>query len=166
MKITKITLAAALMVAVAFTSCKPKDADIQTGIEAAFKADPKAATTKVEVKEGVATISGECADEACKANCAKLAEGVKGVKPPVVNNCTVKAVVEAPASLTTSSLDAATQQKVKDGLKDMKTLTIAGFSGKGVIINGEISKEGKTKLMQMLASARVILDVASKITIK
>jgi hyperosmotically inducible periplasmic protein len=166
MKFTKISLAAALMVAVAFTSCKPKDADIQTGVEAALKAEPKAATTKVEVKEGVVTLSGVCADADCKANCEKLAASVKGVKPPVVNNCTIAEVVAPIASLTTSSLDAATQQKVKDGLKDMKTLTIGGFSGKGVIINGEISKDGKMKLMQMLSSAKVLLDAASKITIK
>jgi hyperosmotically inducible periplasmic protein len=165
MKITKITLAAALMVAVAFTSCKPKDADILSGVETALKADPKTAGTKVEVKEGVVTLSGECADADCKANCEKLAAAVKGVKPPVVNYCTVKPVEVAPASLTTT-LTADVMQKVKDGLKDMKTLTIAGFSGKGVIINGEISKDGKMKLMQMLASAKVLLDATSKITIK
>lgn len=164
MKITKITMAAALMLAVAFTSCKPKDADVKTAIETALKADPSAATTMVDVKDGVATISGVCKDDACKAGCEKLVAGIKGVKS-VVNNCTVIPPAPAPASLTTT-LDAATQQKVKDGLKDMKTLVLQGFSGKGAIINGEISKEGKTKLMQMLASAKVMLDAASKITMK
>ncbi len=165
MKFTKITLAVALMVAVAFTSCKPKDADILTGVEAALKADPKTASTKVEVKDGVVTLSGECADADCKANCEKLAGAVKGVKPPVVNNCTVTPPVVAPASLTTT-LSAEVMQKVKDGLKDMTTLTIGGFTGKSVIINGDISKDGKMKLMQMLASAKVLLDATSKITIK
>jgi hyperosmotically inducible periplasmic protein len=166
MKITKITMAAALMLAVAFTSCKPKDADIAKGVEAALKAEPKAATTKVEVKDGVVTLSGECADADCKANCEKLAAAVKGVKPPVVNNCTVAPPPPPPPASMTTTLDAATQQKVKDGLKDMTTLTLQGFSGKGAIINGEISKEGKMKLMQMLASAKVMLDAASKITMK
>jgi hyperosmotically inducible periplasmic protein len=164
MKITKITMAAAMMLAVAFTSCKPKDADVKTAVETALKADPMAATTTVDVKEGVATITGVCKDDACKANCEKLAAGVKGVKS-VVNSCTVTPPPPPPASLATT-LDAATQQKVKDGLKDMTTLTLAGFSGKGAIINGEISKDGKMKLMQMLASAKVLLDAASKITIK
>jgi hyperosmotically inducible periplasmic protein len=164
MKITKITMAAAMMLAVAFTSCKPKDADVKTAVETALKADPMAATTSVDVKEGVATITGVCKDDACKANCEKLAAGVKGVKS-VVNSCTVTPPPPPPASLATT-LDAATQQKVKDGLKDMTTLTLAGFSGKGAIINGEISKDGKMKLMQMLASAKVLLDAASKITIK
>jgi hyperosmotically inducible periplasmic protein len=164
MKITKITMAAAMMLAVAFTSCKPKDADVKTAVETALKADPMAATTSVDVKEGVATITGVCKDDACKANCEKLAAGVKGVKS-VVNSCTVTPPPPPPASLATT-LDAATQQKVKDGLKDMTTLTLAGFSGKCAIINGEISKDGKMKLMQMLASAKVLLDAASNITIK
>jgi hyperosmotically inducible periplasmic protein len=165
MKITKITMAAALMLAVAFTSCKPKDADVKTAIETALKADAMAAATMVDVKDGVATITGVCKDDACKAGCEKLVAGVKGVKS-VVNNCTVAPPPPPPPASMTTTLDAATQQKVKDGLKDMTTLTLQGFSGKGAIINGEISKEGKTKLMQMLASAKVMLDAASKITMK
>lgn len=168
MKFTKMTIAAALLVAVAFTSCKPKDADILSKVETALKADPKAAGTKAEVKDGVVTLSGEVADAECKASCEKVAGEVKGVKLPVVNNLSFTApvvVAPPPASLTTS-LDEATMQKVKDGLKDMKTLTLAGFSGKGAIINGELTKEAKIKLMQMLASSKVLLDPTSNITIK
>jgi hyperosmotically inducible periplasmic protein len=164
MKLTKITIAMALMLSVAFTSCGPKDADIKTAVETSLKADASAASTMVEVKDGVATITGMCIDDACKANCEKLAASAKGVKS-VVNSCTVAPPVVVPASVATL-LDAATQQKVKDGLKDMTTLTLQGFSEKGAIINGEISKAGKMKLMQMLASAKVLLDGASNITIK
>lgn len=71
MKLTKISLVAALIIAVAFTSCKPKDADVQAKIEAAIKADASMAGTTVSVKDGVATLSGECKDDACKANCEK-----------------------------------------------------------------------------------------------
>jgi hyperosmotically inducible periplasmic protein len=165
MKITKITMAAALMLAVAFTSCKPKDADVKAAVETALKADAMAAATTVDVKDGVATISGVCKDDACKAGCEKLVAGIKGVKS-VVNNCTVAPPPPPPPASMATTLDAATQQKVKDGLKDMTTLTLQGFSGKGAIINGEISKDGKMKLMQMLASAKVLLDAASKITMK
>jgi hyperosmotically inducible periplasmic protein len=165
MKITKFAFIAAVALAVGFTSCKPKDSDVQASIVKALAADAGAANTKVEVKDGVATLTGECKDDACKANCEKLVAGVKGVKS-VVNSCTVTPPVAAPASLTTSSLDAATQQKVKDGLKDMVGLALQGFSGKGAIINGTTNAAGKTKLMQMLASAKVLLDVASKIDVK
>jgi hyperosmotically inducible periplasmic protein len=164
MKLTKITIAMAFMLSVAFTSCGPKDADIKTAVETSLKADASAASTMVEVKDGVATITGICKDDACKANCEKLVASAKGVKS-VVNNCTVAPPVVVPASVMTT-LNEATQQKVKDGLKDMTTLTLQGFTEKGAIINGEISKAGKMKLMQMLASAKVILDASSKITIK
>lgn len=165
MRISKITFGLALLLSLAVISCKPKDADIKIAIEAALKADPSASTTMVDVKEGVATISGVCKDDACKANCEKLIVGIKGVKS-VVNNCTIAPPPPPdPASLTTS-LDEATQQKVKDGLKDMKTLSLQGFSDKGAVINGEVSKADKMKLMQMLASAKVMLDTDSKITIK
>jgi hyperosmotically inducible periplasmic protein len=164
MKITKITLAAALMIAVAFTSCKPKDADIQTGIETAFKADPKAATTKVEVKEGVVTLTGECADADCKANCEKLAAAVKGVKPPVVNNCTIKPAVVAPAS-TAVVMDAKVMQTIKDGLKDIKGVVVDFATGKPVL-TGEVSAADRMKIMQMQSSAKVMFDVTKLMTKK
>ena len=165
MKITKITLIAALMLAVGFTSCKPKDSDIQAKVETALKADAMAANTKVSVVDGVVTLTGECKDAECKAGCEKLitTAAIKGVKS-ITNNCTLP-VVAAPASLTTT-LDASTQQKVKDGLKDMVGLTLQGFSGKGAIVNGSTNAAGKLKLMQMLASAKVLLDAASAITVK
>jgi hyperosmotically inducible periplasmic protein len=164
MKITKISLAAALMIAVAFTSCKPKDADIQAGIETAFKADPKASTTKVEVKEGVVTLSGECADADCKANCEKLAAAVKGVKPPVVNNCTVKPVVAVPAS-TAVVMDAKVMQTIKDGLKDIKGV-VADFATGKAVLSGEVSAADRMKIMQMMASSKIVADVTKLVTKK
>jgi hyperosmotically inducible periplasmic protein len=164
MKLFKILMAVAIVATVSFTSCKPKDADIKANIEEVIKKDAMMSSTTVEVKDGVATITGECKDAECKAMCEKNIAAVKGVKS-VVNNCSVKPVVAPPASLTTT-LDAATQQKVKDGLKDMKTVTLAGFSGTGAIINGEVSAAENMKIKQMLASAKVMLDATSKLTIK
>jgi hypothetical protein len=77
---------------ISFNSCKgkskePSDADIKAAIETQLKADPMAATTMVSFEKGVATITGECKDDSCKAHCAEIVKGVKGVKE-VVNNCT------------------------------------------------------------------------------
>ncbi|MEQ1554042.1 MAG: BON domain-containing protein [Ferruginibacter sp.] len=156
MKLTKISLVAALIIAVAFTSCKPKDADVQAKIEAAIKADASMAGTTVSVKDGVATLSGECKDDACKANCEKAVAAIKGVKS-VVNNCTVTPPVAAPATLTTV-LDAATMQKVKDGLKDLKGITL-DFAGDKAVLSGSVTKADRMKIMQMLMSAHVKSDV-------
>ena len=169
MKLTKLLVAIAIVTTVSFVSCKPKDADIQAAVETKLKSMPDmlTATPTVSVAGGVATLSGECKDEMCKAACEKAAAEVKGVKS-VVNNFTLPAPpppppAAAPASVTTA-LDAATQQKVKDGLKDIKGVTVE-FEGEKAVLTGEVSKVNRMKIMQMLASAKVKSDV-SKLTDK
>jgi hyperosmotically inducible protein len=156
---TSILLMGVLTLAISFNSCKKKmkDADIKAAIETALKADPMAAGTMVSVEKGVATISGECKDDMCKTHCAELVKGIKGVKS-VVNNCSVAPVVAPPVSLTTV-LDDATQQKVKDGLKDISGVSVE-FSGDKAILSGEVTKANRMKIMQMLASAKVKSDVS------
>lgn len=167
MKLTKLLMAVAIVTTVSFVSCKPKDADIQTAVEAKLKTMPDMLTgATVDVKDGVATLSGECKDEMCKAACEKAAGEVKGVKS-VVNNFTLPAPppppAAAPASLTTV-LDAATQQKVKDGLKDIKGVAVE-FDGEKAVLSGEVTKADRMKIMQMLSSAKVKSDV-TKLTDK
>ena len=169
MKLTKLLMAVAIVTTVSFASCKPKDADIQTAVEAKLKTMPDMVTAAtVDVKNGIATLSGECKDDMCKAACEKAAGEVKGVKS-VVNNFTLPApppppsLAAAPASLTTV-LDAATQQKVKDGLKDIKGVTVE-FAGEKAVLLGEVTKADRMKIMQMLSSAKVKSDV-TKLTDK
>jgi len=152
-------MAAVVAATLSFASCKPKDEDIKAKIETAIKADPMMTGAMVDVKDGVATISGEVKDTMCKSLCEKTVAGIKGVKS-VVNNCTVPApvVTPPPASLTTA-LDAATQQKVKDGLKDIKGVTVT-FEGEKAVLAGEVSKADRMKIMQMLGAAKVKSDVS------
>lgn len=86
----------------------------------------------------------------------KAVAAIKGVKS-VVNNCTVTPPVAAPATLTTV-LDAATMQKVKDGLKDLKGITL-DFAGDKAVLSGSVTKADRMKIMQMLMSAHVKSDV-------
>jgi hyperosmotically inducible periplasmic protein len=165
MKFTKVLLAVIISATLGFVSCSPKDADIQAAIDAKIKATPEMAGAMAEVKDGVATISGMVKDDACKAMCAKEIAGIKGVKS-VVDNCTVTPPPPpppAPASLTTT-LDGATQQKVKDGLKDIKGVTVE-FTGDKAVLSGAVSKADRMKIMQMLAAAKVQSDV-TKLTDK
>lgn len=161
MNLTKLLMAVVVSTTLLFISCKPKDADIKAAIETALKADPMMSGTMVDVKDGVATISGECKNPDCKTMCEKTVAAVKGVKS-VVNNCTVAPPPPPPppppASLTTM-LDEATQQKVKDGLKDIAGVTVE-FAGDKAILAGEVTKANRMKIMQMLAAAKVKSDVS------
>ncbi|MBL0359103.1 MAG: BON domain-containing protein [Chitinophagaceae bacterium] len=88
MKLSKVLFAVVIAATIGFVSCKAKDADIKAEIEKALKADPMMTGTTVDVNDGVATITGECKDDACRTMCEKTVTGIKGVKS-VVNNCTV-----------------------------------------------------------------------------
>lgn len=158
MKLTKLLMAVAVTATLFFVSCKPKDADIKAAVEKALKADPMMSNTTVDVKDGVVTMGGECKDDACKAMCEKTVTAVKGVKS-VVNNCTVTPPPPPPPASLTTVLDAATQQKVKDGLKDIPGVTVE-FSGDKAVLKGEVTQANRMKIMQMLASAKVLSDVS------
>ena len=159
MKLAQIAMATALLTTIAFTSCKPKDSEIKTNVEAALKSDMKMANTMVDVSDGKVTLSGECTDDACKAKCESTAAGVKGVKLPVINNLTVAApMVTAPAS-TTTMLDDAAKQAVNDGLKDIKGVTV-DFTADKAVVKGEVTPANRMKIMQILASAKVKSDVS------
>lgn len=140
---TKIALMAFFILAISSTSCKSKvsDADVKTAVETALKADPMAVNTMVSVEKGVATISGECKDDACKAHCADLVKGIKGVKE-VVNNCTI-------APPVVNSSDDALTMALTDALKDNPGVTGSVDMGK-IVLKGEIAKAKWAALKQML----------------
>jgi hyperosmotically inducible periplasmic protein len=166
MKFTKVLMAVAVMATLTFVSCKPKDADIKAKIEEALKADAMMTGTTVDVKDGVATISGECKDPSCKAMCEKTVAGIKGVKS-VVNNCTVAPPPPPPPASVNVTVDAAVMQKIKDGLKDIKGITSLDFTGDKAVIVGIVSKADNMKIKQILGAAKVALDAAaSKLTVK
>jgi len=71
---------------------KPKDPAIKTSVETALRADPQTSGVMVDVKDGIATITGTVKDAAAQAAAATIAAGVKGVKS-VQNNVTVEAPV-------------------------------------------------------------------------
>jgi hyperosmotically inducible periplasmic protein len=127
---------------------KAKDADIKASIETALKADPMAAGTMVDVKDGVATISGECKDEMCKAACEKTVAAVKGVKS-VVNNCTV---MPAPPPPTISADDPLTTA-VNDALKAFPGVSATVKDGI-VSLTGQIAKADRQKLMMALQALK------------
>ncbi len=158
MKISKLFLAIIVMATVGFVSCKPKDADIKASVDKVLQANPAMSAVTADVKDGVVTLAGTTMEDAEKMQAETEVKAVKGVKE-VINSISIPPPPPAPASVTTV-LDDATQQQVKDGLKDIPGVTVT-FSDDKAIISGSVTKANRMKIMQMLASAKVKSDVSN-----
>lgn len=134
MKIFRLLPAIMLMATLAFTGCKPKDADIKAAVEKSLKETPATAAVMVMVNEGVATLSGEVADEATKAALDAKVKGVKGVKS-VQNNTTLPAPPAAPVQITA---DDPLATAVRDATKDFSEVTASVADGV-ISVTGEIT---------------------------
>jgi hyperosmotically inducible periplasmic protein len=148
-KMLKIKLlAAVLLLTIGLSSCGKKDEVLQKEVETAVRATPGMENLSVAVEKGVVTLTGECKDDACKAKCAEIAKGIKGVKE-VVSNCTITpAVVEEVAAVVPEVADALTQA-ITDALKDYPT--VQSSLSEGVLtLTGEVSKDKIQKMMMGL----------------
>ena len=158
-KLGKMLTALALIATVSFVSCKPKDADVQKNVQA-----KEAAGIAVEVKDGVATLTGVVTDEAAKAKAEEVAKGEKGVSS-VVNNITVaEPVVVAPVTAPVIAVDDVLTKAVADATKDFSTVKAEVKDGI-VWLNGEIKKADLPKLMMVLNSLKP-KKIENKLTIK
>ena len=146
MKLTKLLTVVMLLVTVGFVGCKPKDADIQKAIEQAISTIPDASGATIEVKDGIATISGEFKDDAARLAAETAAKAVKGVKSVVNNGTVVIPVVAAPVEITA---DDPLAKAVIDATKDFPTVKAEVKDGV-ITLNGEIKKASLPKLMQSL----------------
>lgn len=160
MKITNVLMAVAIITTTGFLSCKPKDADIKSAVEAKLTAKPDMSNTMVSVNDGVATISGECMDETCKADCEKMTSEVKGVKS-VVNNLTVPPPPPPPVAVT---VDETLKNGVNDALKDFSTVT-ADVTDGIVTLTGSIKKNDLPKVMMAISSLKP-MKIENKLTVK
>jgi hyperosmotically inducible protein len=167
MKLNKVLAIIIIPAGLFLTGCAPKDADIKARVDDVIKADSLFTGANAEVKDGIVTITGEMKDSTCKDMCVKTIreKDIKGVKE-VVNNATVKPQVISPIlNAVTTVLDEDTQQKVKDGLKDIKGVTVS-FDTEKVILVGQVSEADRIKIMGVLAWAKVKSDVDKLITKK
>lgn len=126
----------ALTVSFGAVSCKKKvsDADLQTKATAVVTANP---TASVEVKDGVAHLSGTFATEEEKNAAITSLKSIEGVKD-VMDMATV---APAPVVETTSAVDPAVQQKVTDALKDFPSVKVE-------VVNGELTLTGNVSATQ------------------
>lgn len=131
---------AALAIAVSFgsISCKKKisDADLQTQATTIVTSNPNAS---VEVKNGVAHLSGTFADEQSKNAMIAQLKTVNGIKE-VMDMTKIEAPVVAPVA-TSSAVDPAVQQKVQDAVKDFPSVKVE-------VVNGELTLTGNVSSLQ------------------
>lgn len=146
MKITKTFIAIFLSASVLFFSCKPKDADVQSSINQKFAATPECTGATASVADGVATLTGEVKDDACKNMAGTTAEGIKGVKS-VVNNLTTTPPPPPPAAAVNP--DTALAQGVTDATKDFPTVKSSVNNGE-ITLTGSIKRSDLKTLMQSL----------------
>ena len=150
------TFGRVLALCIAVAACGPKDAEIQADAEKAVAATPG---LTVAVASGVATISGQAANETAKAAAETAVKGVKGVKS-VVNSATVA----PPPAPVVISADDSLKTNVAAALKDTPTLSASVQDGV-VTLTGTVEKKALPKVMQALHALHP-KKVENKATVK
>ncbi|NLI72923.1 MAG: BON domain-containing protein [Bacteroidales bacterium] len=151
-----ISMLAIVLLLAGFTSCKPKDADIQKAVETAIAANPDAADVVATVEKGVVTLTGEVKDEAASVAINGIAAGVKNVKS-VVNDLTI-------APPVVSAVDSAIQEGLVDALKDHSSVNATVLDGV-ITLTGEITKADLPKLMQKVNALKPV-KIDNQLTVK
>ena len=111
MKIKFITVLSLSLVLLLGACGGKSDAEMQSAADKALKDNETTSGVTVEVKEGIATISGEVKDDAAKAKAEELAN-VEGVKN-VVNEVKVNAPAPVPEA---KGNDSEVKTKIEEGL--------------------------------------------------
>ena len=128
--------ALALTVSFASTSCKKKvsDAELQSQATTVVTSNPN---STVEVKDGVAHLSGTFADQAAKDQMVASLKAIPGIKDVM----DMSTVAPAAPAVVVNAVDPANMQKVTDALKDFPSV-------KAEVVNSELTITGTVSAMQ------------------
>lgn len=129
MKKTIAMTALALAVSFGAVSCKKKvsDADLKTQATTVVASNP---TASVEVKDGVAHLSGTYSSQEEKDAAIASLKAIAGVKD--VHDMTT---IAAPEPVVVNQVDPAVLQKVQDAVKDFPSVKVE-------VVNGELTLTG------------------------
>lgn len=153
---SSLLLASALLVLAPACKKKPTDAELKASVETAVASMPG---LMVDVKDGVATISGQVADDAAKATAEAAAKAVAGIAS-VTNSLSV-APPPPPVVINPD-------QMLIDGVKT----ALAGFASvKADVKDGVVTLTGdikKTDLAAVMAAVNGLKPkkVVNQITVK
>jgi osmotically-inducible protein OsmY len=146
--------ASLITLCLAIAACGPSDADIKAEADKAIAVVPGAT---VDVVSGVATISGQVANDAARTTAETAVKGVKGVKS-VIDNATL---VPPPVVI---SADDSLKTNVAAALKGVPTLN-ADVKDGVVTLTGQVKKTALPKVMRAL-SALHPKKIDNKATVK
>ncbi|MEO6948610.1 MAG: BON domain-containing protein [Ginsengibacter sp.] len=158
---TKALIAVIFSASILLFSCKPKDASIQTSVNANLAASPECNGATATVEDGIATLTGEVKDDACKSLAATKAVEVKGVKS-VVNNLTTS----MSGAVTDATMNSGNElaQGVTDATNDFPTVKTSVNNGE-ITLTGSIKRSDLKTLMQSLNSLHPT-KINNKLTIQ
>ncbi|WP_294286828.1 BON domain-containing protein [uncultured Chryseobacterium sp.] len=146
---------AALAIAVSFgsVSCKKKvsDADLQTQATTIVVSNPNAS---VEVKDGVAHLSGTFETQEAKDAMIKQLKAINGVKEVMDMATVAPAATAAPAIETQSAVNPEVQQKVQDAVKDIPGVKVEVVDGE-LTLTGNISSSDARKVKESVDALKV-----------
>ena len=143
---TVLTLAIALFM----SACGKSDADLTKAATDKLAADKVVGVTVV-VKDGVATLTGEVADQAVKAKAEATVKGVEGIKS-VVNSTTLKPVpVATPSAPDPALTGKITEDLKKAGCTGANVAVVAGV----VTVMGEVPAAKYQPCMQVIQQAGI-----------
>lgn len=147
---------------IVYTSCSPKDADIQTAVNDKLKDNAAYAGITASVAGGVVTLSGNCETDGCDAAAADAVKPVNGVKE-VKNNITVTPPAPAvtPVEITA---DDPLKAAVNDALTNYKDVTATVDNGV-VTLTGKIKRAELQELMMKLNGLKP-KKIENKLTIE
>ena len=150
MKKTIKIAALALVFSVAAFSCKKNvsDAELTTQSTTVVAAYPG---TSVEVKDGVAHLSGTFAAQGDKDAAIAAIKNIKGVRD-VMDMASVEAA--DPVMETITAIDQETQQKVADAIKDDTSVKRDGVNGE-LTLTGEVTAEQARKIKMSVDALKV-----------
>ena len=148
MKIKQLFSVLSIAALTLMVSCKPKDSELQKSATEVLSIAPG---VTVEVKEGVATLSGTVSDPAIAAAAAEATAKVKGIKS-VTNNVSVAAPAPVEAPVVISADDALTTA-VNDIIKD--------FPGASAVVKDGIITMSGTLSAAKWKTLKMALDALS-----
>ncbi len=143
---TVLTLAVALFM----SACGKSDADLMKAATDKLTADKVVGAT-VAVKDGVATLTGEVADQTVKAKAETSVKTVEGIKS-VVNSCTLKPLPPPPPVSPDKTNEGIINEALKK--KGITGVTVAVANGE-VTLSGTVDKAKVVEVMQVANEAKV-----------